>query len=226
MPEQLRMALPMWRGSQMTDLREVVAAIRPDSLRWVMAGAWVIIERNAPDAVRRLLNAAERACVPATWQEVRECARWSTQCIELTLRGYEQQSALQNGDDAGLRLPDNSETDNAVTPRPDYSEADVQPRSHAEVGAPLPNEAKTTTQPPCEQGAVSPGAGMSDTSYRPGPTVEIVAVDSTWWEVATSDPTRLDMEALRDLGAEYEWDDDSERTANIQHGTTEGESCG
>ncbi|MBE6485183.1 MAG: hypothetical protein E7Z96_10570 [Actinomycetaceae bacterium] len=152
----------------MTDLREIIPAIRPSGLHWVMAGAWVIIERDAPNAVRHLLNAAERACVPATWQEVRQCARWSTQCIELTLRGYEQQSALQNGDDAGLQLPGNSETDDAVPPRPDYSEANVEPCSHAEVGAPLPNEAEMTTGPPCEQRAASPECGAVRQFLSPG----------------------------------------------------------
>ena len=225
-PEQLHLSLPMWRGSQMTDLREIIPAIRPSGLHWVMAGAWVIIERDAPNAVRHLLNTAERACVPATWQEVRQCARWSTQCIELTLRGYEQQSAPQNGDGAGLPLPNNSEADDAVPPTPNRSEANVQPRRNGEVSAPLSDEAETTTQPPREQGAASRTAGLSDSSYRPAPTVEIVAVDSTCWEVTTSDPTRLNLEALRDLGARYEWDDGPGTAANTQHGTTEGESCG
>lgn len=118
--ERRRFDIRMWNDSRLIVLSDVIPAVRSDGLRWVMSDAWVTFREGAPHDILRIVHAAEESQVPVEWSAVEELARWSTQCIDLTLRGYES--------------PDDEE-----------------------------------------------------------PVIEIVAFDSTTWELTVNDPSRANM---------------------------------
>lgn len=128
--ERRRFDIRMWNDSRLTVLSDVIPAVRSDGLRWVMSDAWVTFREGAPHDILRIVRAAEESQVPVEWSAVEELARWSTQCIDLTLRGYES--------------PDDEE-----------------------------------------------------------PVIEIVAFDSTTWELAVNDPSRANMHLLHGLGGRW-----------------------
>ena len=128
--ERRRFDIRMWNDSRLIVLSDVIPAVRSDGLRWVMSDAWVTFREGAPHDILRIVHAAEKSQVPVEWSAVEELARWSTQCIDLTLRGYES--------------PDNEE-----------------------------------------------------------PVIEIVAFDSTTWELAVNDPSRANMHLPHGLGGRW-----------------------
>lgn len=128
--ERRRFDIRMWNDSRLIVLSDVIPAVRSDGLRWVMSDAWVTFREGAPHDILRIVHAAEESQVPVEWSAVEELARWSTQCIDLTLRGYES--------------PDDEE-----------------------------------------------------------PVIEIVAFDSTTWELAVNDPSRVNMHLLHGLGGRW-----------------------
>ena len=87
--ERRRFDIRMWNDSRPIVLSDVIPAVRSDGLRWVMSDAWVTFREGAPHDILRIVHAAEESQVPVEWSAVEELARWSTQCIDLTLRGYE-----------------------------------------------------------------------------------------------------------------------------------------
>lgn len=128
--ERRRFDIRMWNDSRLIVLSDVIPAVRSDGLRWVMSDAWVTFREGAPHDILRIVHAAEESQVPVEWSAVEELARWSTQCIDLTLRGYES--------------PDDEE-----------------------------------------------------------PVIEIVAFDSTTWELSVNDPSRANMHLLHGLGGRW-----------------------
>ena len=128
--ERRRFDIRMWNDSRLIVLSDVIPAVRSDGLRWAMSDAWVTFREGAPHDILRIVHAAEESQVPVEWSAVEELARWSTQCIDLTLRGYES--------------PDDEE-----------------------------------------------------------PVIEIVAFDSTKWELAVNDPSRANMHLLHGLGGRW-----------------------
>lgn len=86
--ERRRFDIRMWNDSRLIVLSDVIPAVRSDGLRWVMSDAWVTFREGAPHDILRIVHAAEESQVPVEWSAVEELARWSTQCIDLTLRGY------------------------------------------------------------------------------------------------------------------------------------------
>lgn len=124
--ERRRFDIRMWDDSRLIVLSDLIPAVRSDGLRWVMSDAWVTFREGAPHDILRIVHAAEESQVPVEWSAVEELARWSTQCIDLTLRGHES--------------PDDEE-----------------------------------------------------------PVIEIVAFDSTTWELAVNDPSRANMHLLHGL---------------------------
>ena len=87
--ERRRFDIRMWNDSRLIVLSDVIPAVRSDGLRWVMSDAWVTFREGTPHDILRIVHAAEESQVPVEWSAVEELARWSTQCIDLTLRGYE-----------------------------------------------------------------------------------------------------------------------------------------
>lgn len=87
--ERQRFDIRMWNDSRLIVLSDVIPAVRSDGLRWVMSDAWVTFREGAPHDILRIVHAAEKSQVPVEWSAAEELARWSTQCIDLTLRGYE-----------------------------------------------------------------------------------------------------------------------------------------
>ena len=128
--ERRRFDIRMWNDSRLIVLSDVIPAVRSDGLRWVMSDAWVTFREGAPHDILRIVHAAEESQVPVEWSAVEELARWSTQCIDLTLRGYES--------------PDDEE-----------------------------------------------------------PVIEIVAFDSTTWELTVNDPSRANMHLPHGLGGRW-----------------------
>ena len=128
--ERRRFDIRMWNDSRLIVLSDAIPAVRSDGLRWVMSDAWVTFREGAPHDILRIVHAAEESQVPVEWSAVEELARWSTQCIDLTLRGYES--------------PDDEE-----------------------------------------------------------PVIEIVAFDSTKWELAVNDPSRANMHLPHGLGGRW-----------------------
>ena len=128
--ERRRFDIRMWNDSRLIVLSDVIPAVRSDGLRWVMSDARVTFREGAPHDILRIVHAAEESQVPVEWSAVEELARWSTQCIDLTLRGYES--------------PDDEE-----------------------------------------------------------PVIEIVAFDSTTWELSVNDPSRANMHLLHGLGGRW-----------------------
>lgn len=128
--ERRRFDIRMWDDSRLIVLSDLIPAVRSDGLRWVMSDAWVTFREGAPHDILRIVHAAEESQVPVEWSAVEELARWSTQCIDLTLRGYES--------------PDDEE-----------------------------------------------------------PVIEIVAFDSTTWELSVNDPSRANMHLLHGLGGRW-----------------------
>ena len=84
--ERRRFDIRMWNDSRLIVLSDVIPAVRSDGLRWVMSDAWVTFREGAPHDILRIVHAAEESQVPVEWSAVEELARWSTQCIDLTLR--------------------------------------------------------------------------------------------------------------------------------------------
>ena len=128
--ERRRFDIRMWNDSRLIVLSDVIPAVRSDGLRWVMSDAWVTFREGAPHDILRIVHAAEESQVPVEWSAVEELARWSTQCIDLTLCGYES--------------PDDEE-----------------------------------------------------------PVIEIVAFDSTTWELTVNDPSRANMHLPHGLGGRW-----------------------
>ena len=87
--ERRRFDIRMWNDSRLIVLSDVIPAVRSDGFRWVMSDAWVTFREGAPHDILRIVRAAEESQVPVEWSAVEELARWSIQCIDLTLRGHE-----------------------------------------------------------------------------------------------------------------------------------------
>jgi len=87
--ERKRFDIRMWNDSRLIGLCDIIPAVRSNGLQWMISDAWVMFQREVPDDVLQVMNAAEGDQVPIEWSTVEEIARWSTQCIDLTLRGYE-----------------------------------------------------------------------------------------------------------------------------------------
>ncbi|RRD50126.1 hypothetical protein [Arachnia propionica] len=85
---RLRFDIPTQAGGRFIDLADVIPAVRPAGLLWDMADAWVVTKAGTPDEVRRIFDLAEHTVVPLPWKTIEQCAKWASQCNDLTLRGY------------------------------------------------------------------------------------------------------------------------------------------
>lgn len=86
--KKLRFDVPTQHGGRFIDLADIIPAIRPLGLTWVMSNSWVVTKEGTPSRISEILNLAEESTISVDWETIEECARWAAQCNDLTLRGH------------------------------------------------------------------------------------------------------------------------------------------